>query len=73
MEHTVSRRAPRARTLVGVGLAAVVLATCGVGSQDEPTPIPPEDVPFDLTVPSTRPRSTTSTTTGIVVVPTSQG
>lgn len=57
---------------MGVGLAAIVLATCGVGSQDEPTPIPPEDVPFDLKVPSTAPRSTT-TTTGIVEVPTPSG
>lgn len=57
-----------------VGLAAVVLAACGVGSQDEPTLIPPEDVPFDLTVPSTTPRSTTTTaSTGIAVVPTPPG
>lgn len=57
---------------MGVGLAAIVLATCGVGGQDEPMPIPPEDVPFDLKVPSTAPRSTT-TTTGIVEVPTPSG
>lgn len=68
----MSRRFRRSRSLVGAGLAAIVLATCGVGSQEEPTPIPPEDVPFDLQVPSTAPRSTT-TTTGIVEVPAQSG
>lgn len=62
----MTRGRARCRAAVAAVLAATVLAGCGVGTQDQPTPISRDEVPFGLL---REPPSTTAPPTTTTVPP----